>query len=179
MIREAMIGRSTGVLPLLAKGFQQPDMIIPLAFGITDFQGEWVGENVMLRWKLLGEGTGAHVYVEQATAPHAFRQVGEVALGVPQLLGTDVLGMQQILSLTTTAVGAIAVLCSVMIYVVTRRKWWRGSSTGVKFFGTAAALGFGTMAATTCLTARLFPGVDLSHGFRQLVTWFFMSAREG
>lgn len=80
-IGEAMIGRSTGVLPLLTKGFQQPDMVIPLAFGVTDFRGEWEGENVMLTWKLLGEGTGGHISIERASMPHAFHQVGEVALG--------------------------------------------------------------------------------------------------
>lgn len=98
------------------------------------------------------------------------------ALGIPTLLGTDIGGVQRILSLTTAGVGVVAVSCSVLIYVVTKRKWWSGSSTSVKFFGTAASLGFATMAATTCLTAQLFPQADLSGGFRTLVTWFALAS---
>ena len=94
------------------------------------------------------------------------------ALGIPGLFGTNIGGLQRILSLTTAAVGILAVSCSVMIYVVTRRKWWSGSSTSIKFFGTAASLGLGTMAMTTCLSAQLAPGADLSSGFQKLATWF-------
>jgi DMSO reductase anchor subunit len=94
------------------------------------------------------------------------------ALGVPQLLGTSIGGLQRILSLTTASIGILAVSCSVLIYVVTRRKWWSGSSTSIKFFGTAASLGLGTMAMTTCLSAQLFPGADLHAGFEKLAAWF-------
>ncbi len=97
------------------------------------------------------------------------------AAGIPELLGTDIGGLQRILSLTTASVGMLAVSCSVLIYVVTKRKWWSGSSTSVKFFGTAACLGLSTMAATTCLTAQLFPQADLRDGFRTLITWFALA----
>lgn len=93
-------------------------------------------------------------------------------IGLPQLLGTNIGGVQRILSLTTALVGVVAVSCSVLIYVVTRRKWWSGSSTSLRFFGTAASLGLGTMAMTTCLSAQLFPDVDLSSGFQSLAVSF-------
>lgn len=93
-------------------------------------------------------------------------------IGLPELLGTNIGGIQRLLSLTTAVIGIVAVSCSVLIYVVTRRKWWSGSSTSLKFFGTAASLGLGTMAMTTCLSAQLFPSVNLSAGFQSLTTSF-------
>jgi DMSO reductase anchor subunit len=69
-------------------------------------------------------------------------------------------------------VGFFAVTCSVFIYVVTKRKWWSGTATSVKFFGTAAQLGFATMTVTTAISAGLFPQADLVDVFRSLTSWF-------
>lgn len=44
------------------------------------------------------------------------------------------------LGVATTAIGAVALLCSVMIYVDTRRSFWRFSQTAPRFFGTAIVL---------------------------------------
>jgi Fe-S-cluster-containing dehydrogenase component/DMSO reductase anchor subunit len=46
-------------------------------------------------------------------------------------------------------VGVAAVFCSVMLYHVTRRRWWSGGRTGVKFALTSAGLGW---ASTLCST---------------------------
>lgn len=46
-------------------------------------------------------------------------------------------------------VGIAAVLCSVMLYHVTRRPWWGGGRTGVKFALTGVGLGW---ASTLCST---------------------------
>ena len=40
--------------------------------------------------------------------------------------------------------GVVGVICSIMIYVDTRRVFWNGLLTTVKFFGTAALLGVPT-----------------------------------
>lgn len=109
----------------------------------------------------------ALIYAMSIWKPEWFEMVG-----LPELLGTDIHGLQQSLSLATSSIGFFAVICSVMIYVVTRRKWWSGTSTGAKFFGTAAQLGFATMAVTTCVTARLFPEAELDGTLRTLATWF-------
>jgi DMSO reductase anchor subunit len=39
------------------------------------------------------------------------------------------------------AVGIVAIYCSAMIYVDTRRSWWRVARTVPQFFGTALVLG--------------------------------------
>lgn len=54
-------------------------------------------------------------------------------------------GMAFALQNAVVASGAAAVLCSVMIYVVTRREFWSFGSTFGRFFLTAALLGTGTL----------------------------------
>ena len=52
-------------------------------------------------------------------------------------------------SALVVASGALAVVCSVMVYHVVQRPFWRFSISAPKFFGTAAVLGLaGAMAAT-------------------------------
>ena len=77
---------------------------------------------------------------------------------LPDLLGASIPQIQRGLIAATAVIGVIGVICSVMIYVVTRRRWWSGTATTLKFFGTAALLGLGTMAATSALTSVVFPG---------------------
>ena len=47
--------------------------------------------------------------------------------------------------------GLAGVFCSVMLYHVTLRRYWNGSNTAVKFFGTALLLGTSTTLVTTVL----------------------------
>lgn len=54
---------------------------------------------------------------------------------------------------STVAVGWVGLFCSVMIYVDTRRPFWRFAQTGPRFFGTAAVLG-GTAAFALYPDAR-------------------------
>jgi formate dehydrogenase iron-sulfur subunit len=93
-------------------------------------------------------------------------------VGIPRLLGTSMDRIQDWLSVITAAVGVLAAACSVMIYVATKRKWWSGSTTTLKFFGTAAVLGLSTMSATTSVTARITGSQDLGATFRVLLAWF-------
>jgi len=93
-------------------------------------------------------------------------------VGIPRLLGVTMPQIQQGLSVVTASVGLLAAACSVMIYVATKRKWWSGATTSLKFFGTAAILGVGTMAATTSATAFVIGAQDLSATMSHLCTWF-------
>lgn len=115
---------------------------------------------------------GAFVKVALVYALSVWKPEWFDLLGIPALLGTDTVGVQRLLSLVTSSVGVFAVVCSVFIYVVTKRKWWSGTATGMKFFGTAAQLGFATMTVTTCISASLFPNADLEGVFRSLAGWF-------
>jgi formate dehydrogenase iron-sulfur subunit len=57
----------------------------------------------------------------------------------------------------TAALGVVGLFCSVMIYVETRREFWRFAHTAPRFFGTAMVLGLaGTLAA---------PGAPSALGF--------------
>lgn len=97
-------------------------------------------------------------------------------LGVPQLLGIQTSQLQRGLSLATAAMGLIAATCSVAIYVVTRRKWWSGSSTTLKFFGTGAILGIGTMALTTALAGQWIDSSALKPALDSLLGWMIGAA---
>ncbi|MEX2394973.1 MAG: DmsC/YnfH family molybdoenzyme membrane anchor subunit [Actinomycetota bacterium] len=52
--------------------------------------------------------------------------------------------------------GTLGVGCSVMVYAVTRRTWWRPLTTGTKFVGTSAVCGSATVLVTASVGA---PGV--------------------
>ena len=51
---------------------------------------------------------------------------------------------QQLLGHASAAAGLAGLICSIMIYVDTRRPFWSGPLTTAKFFGTAAILGIPT-----------------------------------
>lgn len=53
------------------------------------------------------------------------------------------------LGIAVTAVGALGVACSVMLYHVTQRRWWNVSRTGFKFTMSAVVLGLATCLSTT------------------------------
>ena len=53
-------------------------------------------------------------------------------------------------------VGVVGLVCSVMIYVDTRRRFWRATQTGPRFFGSAILLG-----AAAAFALGLAPGVTL------------------
>ncbi len=53
-------------------------------------------------------------------------------------------------SLATAAAGALAVVCSAMVYHATRRQFWHGRHVAIRFFGTAAVLG---LAWNVCASA--------------------------
>lgn len=58
------------------------------------------------------------------------------------------------LGAAVVGVGLLGILCSVLIYHVTRRAWWTAATTGFKFAMTAAVLGAATADLTMCLGAR-------------------------
>jgi len=51
------------------------------------------------------------------------------------------LGVAPAVQLSAAVAGLLGVLCSVMVYVATKRAQWSGARTGVKFIGTTALLG--------------------------------------
>jgi DMSO reductase anchor subunit len=58
-----------------------------------------------------------------------------------------------------SCVGLLGILCSVMIYHDTRRPFWIGPSTALRFFGTTVLLGTGTILLLTTLQTVVAPEV--------------------
>jgi len=69
-------------------------------------------------------------------------------LGWPPLAPATFERAATALGASVSAVGVLAVACSVLLYKVTHRQWWGGGRTSFKFFLTAGVLG----TATTLLT---------------------------
>jgi formate dehydrogenase iron-sulfur subunit len=65
--------------------------------------------------------------------------------------------LRSTLALTTAALGLAGLFCSVMIYVDTRREFWRFASTAPRFFGSALVLALASALAT--------PGAPHAVGF--------------
>lgn len=55
--------------------------------------------------------------------------------------------LPKFLGFTAAAIGLLGLFCSVMIYVDTRREFWRFAQTAPRFFGTAGVLGLGVLFA--------------------------------
>ena len=64
-------------------------------------------------------------------------------------------GLRTGLLATVAASGICGVWCSVMVYHVVRRPFWRASSSGVKFAGTTLVLGLATAMASLGVSLRL------------------------
>jgi DMSO reductase anchor subunit len=65
-------------------------------------------------------------------------------------------GLKPALAVGTAALGTLALLCSVMVYVDTRRVFWRFAHTAPRFLGTAVVLGLaGALACGTPAESRL------------------------
>jgi Fe-S-cluster-containing dehydrogenase component/DMSO reductase anchor subunit len=59
--------------------------------------------------------------------------------GVP--FREELLGIAPMVQVSAAVMGGLGVLCSVMVYVATKRAQWSGARTGIKFFGTTTLLG--------------------------------------
>jgi len=62
------------------------------------------------------------------------------------LPGSTLWRLQQLLSATVSLAGISGVVCSVMVYHDTRRKFWRWPAATIKFFGSSFVLGAATAA---------------------------------
>lgn len=62
---------------------------------------------------------------------------------------------RSVLATTTAACGVVGLFCSVMIYVDTRRRFWRMANTAPRFFGTAIILGLSSALCAGVAPAQL------------------------
>jgi DMSO reductase anchor subunit len=96
------------------------------------------------------EALGFALFAKLAVVYAALQFHGPILalLGLPPLSARTFEQAATLLGASVSAVGVIAVACSVMLYKVTQREWWGGGRTTFKFFLTAGVLG----TATTSLT---------------------------
>jgi formate dehydrogenase iron-sulfur subunit len=85
-------------------------------------------------------------------------------LGLPALDATTFDKLATLLGAAVSAVGVLAVACSVMLYKVTQREWWGGGRTSFKFFLTAGVLGTATTALTYGSAALMLGSSDAVQG---------------
>jgi formate dehydrogenase iron-sulfur subunit len=100
-----------------------------------------------------------------ATVEVALEFVGPDAWGMTHGFRAGLLGMVVFL-------GAAGVACSVLVYHVVRRPFWRASLGGVKFGGTAIVLGLATALAGNGMAA-------VFHAGGQPTEWAFLTAAIG
>lgn len=63
--------------------------------------------------------------------------------------------LERVLPLVVGATGVTGVLCSVLIYAVTGRRWWRARTTGIRFGLTTVAGGLSMVLTSTTVAAWL------------------------
>jgi DMSO reductase anchor subunit/ferredoxin len=159
---QSLVALTMGVLALLASTFHigRPQYAFRAFIGLRT---SWMSREIIAFGAFVKLGA---IYTLSFWKPDWF-----IELGIPDLFSTTMTAIQRTLSLTTATVGFIAMCCSIMLYVVTRRKWWSGTSTSIKFFGTTALLGIGTIAWATCLAAKSDSVGALSSAFHHLLSW--------
>lgn len=69
---------------------------------------------------------------------------GSSLVDLPQALPPWLAQLREPLGWLVAGLGVLGVACSVAIYHATRKAWWTATTTGFKFFGTAALLGLAT-----------------------------------
>lgn len=164
---QSLLALSLGILALFASTFHigRPLYAFRAFIGLRT---SWMSREIIAFGAFVKMGA---VYTLSFWRPEWFE-----ALGVTGFLGITIQQLQRSLSLITASIGLVAMCCSVMLYVVTGRKWWSGTSTSIKFFGTTAQLGLGTIAWATCLSAQLHSVDILTDAFRNLLGWYIFVA---
>ena len=79
--------------------------------------------------------------------------------------------LESTLGFVASAMGLIAVFCSVMIYVDTRRPFWSAPRTAVKFFLTTLVLGLPTALLVSLVPAAWSDEITVSHMMTAYGTW--------
>jgi formate dehydrogenase iron-sulfur subunit len=92
---------------------------------------------------------------------HGLCIAAPLVLGVPGVpTAAPLAGAAQVVHGLAALVGVLGVLCSVMVYVATRREQWSAARTGLAFFGTTLVLGCAAVFAVSAWT------LPLAHGCR-------------
>lgn len=90
-----------------------------------------------------------------------------LGIKLPELLHSH--GLKRALSIAVAMSGILGIICSIMIYDDCKKELWKGSITGLKFFGTAACLGLSTIMLSS-LAAVYFLKPEYLNGVLQTYT---------
>ena len=90
-----------------------------------------------------------------------------LGINLPEFLHSD--GLKRGLSVAVALSGILGIICSIMIYDDCKKELWKGSITGLKFFGTAVCLGLATIMLSS-LAAVYFLKPEYLEGVLQTYT---------
>lgn len=153
------------VLGMLALGASTAHLGRPL-YAFRAFLGlktSWMSREIV--------AFGAFAGAAMLYAALVWREHVAQILGVPPLPEQLAQVLEPAVGGVVALSGLLGVLCSVMIYHVTLRRFWMGTPTAMKFFGTALVLGIATTAAVTAVSGLTHPqlGPTLSHALELLL----------
>ena len=77
------------------------------------------------------------------------------------------------LAVSTAAVGALGVFCSVMVYKVTHRPFWDNPMTTMKFFLTTGILGISSILLTTMIFSKTYTPMTMSFIMQSLGSTYY------
>ncbi|HWB10376.1 MAG TPA: DmsC/YnfH family molybdoenzyme membrane anchor subunit [Pirellulales bacterium] len=98
-------------------------------------------------------GLGTSWLSREILAFGLFAGAAVVDAGISWRSAEDAGPIENAIGFAVVGCGLAGVLCSVMVYAVTRRAFWRGPSTAIKFLLSTAALGAATGLATSLFAA--------------------------
>lgn len=98
----------------------------------------WMSREVLM----FGAFAGTAALASAGDVRGTLDRMGFVWSGVPQFPAQ----LRDALMVLSALSGVLAVFCSAMIYVDTRRVWWRASVTAIRFGGTLVVLGASSLA---------------------------------
>ena len=90
-----------------------------------------------------------------------------LGITLPEFLHSE--GLKRGLSIAVALSGILGIICSIMIYDDCKKELWKGSITGLKFFGTAVCLGLATIMLSS-LAAVYFLKPESLEGVLQTYT---------
>jgi formate dehydrogenase iron-sulfur subunit len=123
------------------------------------------------------EVVGFGLFAKLAVAYAALQFHGPLLglLGLPPLAPATFAKAATWLGASVSAIGVLAVACSVMLYKVTQREWWSGGRTAFKFFLTAGVLGTATTSLTYAGAAFWLGAVQGMEANIRLLAWLLMA----
>jgi len=140
----ALVGLAIGLLALGASTLHlgRPHLAFRAVVGLRT---SWLSREILAFGAFAGSAVLYTAVSWYASVDHQ--------LGLPGIDARLLDTVAAVLGWVVVSTGVCGVLCSVMLYAVTRRRYWSGGRTALRFGLTASVLGLGTALLTSCAVA--------------------------